>query len=86
LPAPRPGNPHQVVDAPRALPGVENTDAVTGTYDVIAFLRVESIAALGGLLTRAFHRMPGIIKTTTHVVVARHARHGPFEGDPGRQA
>jgi DNA-binding Lrp family transcriptional regulator len=81
-----PGKPYEVVDALRKLAGVETAHAVTGSYDVIAFLRAESMAALGDLLSRHIQRLPGIVKTTTHVVVDKTAARGAMERNPGRQA
>ena len=64
-----PGKPTDVSDALARLPGVEMAHAVTGSYDVIAFVRTEDMAALGDLLSRHIHRLPGVLKTTTNVVV-----------------
>lgn len=64
-----PGKPTDVGDALARLPGVEMAHAVTGSYDVIAFVRVEDMASLGDLLSRHIHRLPGVLKTTTNVVV-----------------
>ena len=44
--------------------------AVTGSYDVIAFIEAESVAALGEFIGTRIHRLPGVVKTTTNVVVA----------------
>lgn len=63
------GKAHEVVQALRKLPGVEAAHAVTGSYDVIAFLRAESMAALADVLTRRIQALPGLIGTTTNVVV-----------------
>ncbi len=46
-----PGKPHDVVRALTQVAGVEMAHAVTGSYDVIAFVRTESMAVLGDLLT-----------------------------------
>ncbi len=43
--------------------------AVTGSYDVIAFIEAESVAALGEFIGTQIHRLPGVVKTTTNVVV-----------------
>jgi len=81
-----PGKPHQVADALTKVAGVEMAHAVTGSYDVIAFVRAECMAELGDLLDRRFHRLPGVIKTTTHVVVQRTAATGSTGSDRGRRA
>jgi DNA-binding Lrp family transcriptional regulator len=81
-----PGTAHQVVDALTRLPGVETAHAVTGVYNVIAFLRAESMAEMGDLLTRHIQRLKGILKTNTNVVVEPTAAHRSMESDRGRRA
>ena len=81
-----PGEPIPVVDALRKLAGVEMAHAVTGAYDVIAFVRVESVAEVGELLSRHVHRLPGVLKTTTNVVVPRTTAHGAPGSERGKRA
>ena len=81
-----PGTPHQVAAALTKLPGVEMAHAVTGVYDVIAFLRVESMAEMADLLSRRIQRLKGILKTNTNVVVEPTAARGSTESDRGRRA
>jgi len=81
-----PGAPHQVAAALTKLPGVEVAHAVTGVYDVIAFLRVESMAELADLLSHRIQRLKGILKTNTNVVVEPTAARGLAESDRGRRA
>ena len=80
------GKPHQVAAALTKVAGVEMAHAVTGTYDVIAFVRTENMAELGDLLSRHIHGLPGVIKTTTNVVVPEGGAHGSTGSDPGRRA
>lgn len=63
------GNVRRVVDALLKVSGVQTAHAVTGAYDVIVFVHAESMTVLGDLLTRGIHRIPGVLKTTTNVVV-----------------
>jgi DNA-binding Lrp family transcriptional regulator len=63
------GRATQVASALAKMPEVETAHAVTGAYDVIAFARAESAAALGELLSGRIHRLPGVVKTTTNLVV-----------------
>ena len=81
-----PGKPHQVADALTKFAGVEMAHAVTGTYDVIAFVRVESMGELGDLLSRQIHRLPGVVKTATNVVVPGTAASGSTGSNRGRRA
>lgn len=64
-----PGKPGQVAGALAKLPGVKMAHAVTGSYDVIAFVEAEDVTALGELISARVHRLPGVLKTTTNVVV-----------------
>ena len=64
-----PGKASQVVEAVAKLPGVQMAHAVTGSYDVIAFVEAKDVAALGELISTRVHRVPGVLKTTTNVVV-----------------
>ncbi len=70
-----PGKPFEIADALRRLTGIQSAHPVTGSYDVIAFVQAESMAELGNLLSRHIHRLPGIVKTTTNVVVERPVGH-----------
>jgi DNA-binding Lrp family transcriptional regulator len=81
-----PGEPIPVVDALRKLAGVEMAHAVTGAYDVIAFVHAESMADLGDFLSRQIHRVPGVLKTTTNVVVQGAAAHDSTGSARGRRA
>ncbi len=64
-----PGKATQLAEAAARLPGVKMAHAVTGSYDVIAFVEAKDVAALGEFLTTRVHRLPGVLKTTTNVVV-----------------
>lgn len=64
-----PGKPAQVANSAARLLGVKMAHAVTGSYDVIAFIEAESVAALGEFIGTQIHRLPGVVKTTTNVVV-----------------
>jgi DNA-binding Lrp family transcriptional regulator len=63
------GKAAQVADAAARLPGVKTAHAVTGSYDVIAFVEAKDVAALGEFIRARVHRLPGVLKTTTNVVV-----------------
>jgi len=71
-----PGKPFEIVDALRTLTGIKTAYAVTGSYDVIAFVQAGSMAELGDLLSRHIHRLPGVLKTTTSVVVEKPVARG----------
>jgi len=58
-----------VAEAVGKLPGVKMAHAVTGSYDVIAFVEAKDVTTLGEFITARAHRLPGVVKTTTNVVV-----------------
>jgi DNA-binding Lrp family transcriptional regulator len=64
-----PGKAGQVADAAAKLPGMKMAHAVTGSYDVIAFVEAKDVAALGEFIAARLHRLPGVLKTTTNVVL-----------------
>lgn len=64
-----PGKAAQLAEAAAKLPGVKMAHAVTGSYDVIAFVEAKDVATLGEFLNMRVHRLPGVLKTTTNVVV-----------------
>ena len=59
----------QVAEAAARLPGVKMAHAVTGAYDVIAFVEATDMLQLGELVSSRIHRLSGVLKTTTNVVV-----------------
>lgn len=63
------GKSTQVSLAMSKLAGVKMAHAVTGSYDVIAFVEAKDIAALGEFISARVHRLPEVLKTTTNVVV-----------------
>jgi len=64
-----PGKPSQVADAVLKLPGVKVAHPVTGSYDVIVFVEAKDVAALGEFISARVHRLSGVLKTTTNVVL-----------------
>jgi Lrp/AsnC family transcriptional regulator, regulator for asnA, asnC and gidA len=64
-----PGKPSQVAEAMAKLPGVKVAHPVTGSYDIIAFVEVKDVAALGEFVSARLHRLPGVLRTTTNVVL-----------------
>ena len=56
-----------VVEALRRVRGVSNVSVVAGEYDIIVRAEVQSLEELF-YLTEEIHKIPGIKRTTTHVV------------------
>lgn len=63
------GKSRDVAHALRALPGVQNVDAVTGPYDIIAVVSAPDLNAVGDLVTGQVHTINGIIRTVTCMTV-----------------
>ena len=59
------GKSRDVTDALRSLNGIENVDAVTGPYDIIAIVAAPDLNAVGDLVTSQIHTINGIVRTVT---------------------
>lgn len=62
------GNANAVVRGVSRIKGVKSARMVTGRYDVVAFVEVESFEDLGKLVTSKIHRVRGVQSTETAVV------------------
>jgi DNA-binding Lrp family transcriptional regulator len=51
------------------IKGVKSARMVTGRYDVVAFVEVESIEELGKLVATRIHRVRGVQSTETAVAI-----------------
>ncbi|MCH7626228.1 MAG: Lrp/AsnC ligand binding domain-containing protein [Chloroflexi bacterium] len=59
------GKSRDVTEALRSLTGIENVDAVTGPYDIIAIVAAPDLNAVGDLVTSKIHTINGIVRTVT---------------------
>ncbi len=59
------GKSRDVTDALRSLTGIDNVDAVTGPYDIIAIVAAPDLNAVGDLVTSQIHTINGIVRTVT---------------------
>ncbi len=59
------GRTKEVASALKQLEGVKSVDPVTGPYDVIAVIELESLTEIGDLVTSRIHPVPGISRTVT---------------------
>lgn len=64
------GKSRDVAGALRSLPGVQNVDAVTGPYDIIAVVSAPDLNAVGDLVTSQVHTINGIVRTVTCLSVS----------------
>ncbi len=63
------GRAASVVDAARAIDGVDSAEDVTGPYDVIVRVSAPSMDQLGGLVVSRLQSIKGITRTLTCPVV-----------------
>ncbi|MBI3990087.1 MAG: Lrp/AsnC ligand binding domain-containing protein [candidate division NC10 bacterium] len=49
---------------------IKAAHAVTGHYDVIAYVEVEDIEKLGDFIVKKIHKIPGVVKTVTNMVIS----------------
>ena len=61
------GRANQVVQALRSLPGVVSADVVTGSFDVIALIEVNTMGAMADLVTGQMQGIRGVLRTITCV-------------------
>lgn len=54
----------------RKINGVESCHAVTGPYDMIAFVCAEDISLLGEVIVAQIQHVPGVVRTLTNIVCA----------------
>ena len=63
------GRRREVITALKQLEGVKEVDTVTGPYDVIATIEVETFNDIGDLASAKIHAIAGISRTVTCVVM-----------------
>ena len=61
------GRAYQVVQALRSLPGVKTADVVTGRFDVIVLIEVDTMSAMAELVTGQMQGIRGVLRTITCV-------------------
>ena len=59
----------EVTAALKRIKGISSVDPVTGPYDVIATIEVESLSEIGELITGKIHPIPGISRTVTCLAI-----------------
>lgn len=63
------GKTKDVVQALRGLKGVLSVDGVTGPYDVVVVVEGADLSAVGNLVTKEIHPIPGITRTITCLAI-----------------
>ncbi|MEM1584102.1 MAG: Lrp/AsnC ligand binding domain-containing protein [Nitrososphaerota archaeon] len=62
------GNANAVLRGVSRIKGVKSARMVTGRYDIVAFIEVESFEEIGKLVASRIHRVRGVQSTETAVV------------------
>ena len=63
------GRNKEVAGALEQLKGVKSVNIVTGPYDIIAIIEVESLNDIGDLVTGKIHPITGISRTVTCLAI-----------------
>ena len=63
------GKNREVTGALKRIKGISSVDPVTGPYDVIATIEVDSLNEIGELITGKIHPIPGISRTVTCLAI-----------------
>jgi DNA-binding Lrp family transcriptional regulator len=63
-----PGKPWEVAETALQIDGVKTAHAVTGPFDVVAFVEFTDIDELGKLLEK-IHSINGVLKTQTAIAM-----------------
>jgi len=63
------GRTREVVNGLHNLAGMKSVETVTGPYDVIAIVEMNTLNEIGDLVTQYIHPITGITRTVTCLVV-----------------
>ncbi len=58
-----------------ALDGVSEVYSVTGTYDLVAMVRVRAHEDLADVIPGLLNKVPGVEQTETHIAFRTYSRH-----------
>ncbi len=71
-----PGSMDSVANTLKKLPEVKDLYEVTGEYDLVAFLEVESVEVFREILKKHFLNLKGIKGTVSSVILYTHKKDG----------
>ncbi|HEX2681285.1 MAG TPA: Lrp/AsnC ligand binding domain-containing protein [Candidatus Dormibacteraeota bacterium] len=60
-----PGRTLELVERLRDVPTIQDADAITGEYDIVAICEAQDLEALGTLIVGEIQQLEGVFKTTT---------------------
>jgi DNA-binding Lrp family transcriptional regulator len=63
------GSTKEVIEGLKLFKGIKSVETVTGPYDIIAILELESLQEIGDLVTQNVQKVNGISRTVTCIAV-----------------
>ena len=63
------GSTREVIEGLKRFKGIQSVETVTGPYDIIAILELESLQEIGDLVTQNVQKVNGITRTVTCIAV-----------------
>ncbi|MBC3842025.1 Lrp/AsnC family transcriptional regulator [Streptacidiphilus sp. 4-A2] len=65
----------EIAETIAALDGVSEVYSVTGTYDLVALVRVRAHEDLAEVIPGQVNKVPGVLSTETHIAFRTYSRH-----------
>ncbi|QMU68513.1 Lrp/AsnC family transcriptional regulator [Streptacidiphilus sp. P02-A3a] len=65
----------EIAETIAALNGVSEVYSVTGTYDLVALVRVKEHEELADVIPGQVNKVPGVEATETHIAFRTYSRH-----------
>jgi len=65
----------EIAETIAALDGVSEVYSVTGTYDLVALVRVKEHEELAEVIPGQVNKVPGVEATETHIAFRTYSRH-----------
>ncbi|MFC9976125.1 Lrp/AsnC family transcriptional regulator [Spirillospora sp. NPDC050679] len=66
---------HEVAEAIAALEGVSEVYSTTGTFDLVAMVRVRRHEELNEVIPGRLNKVPGVRDTETHIAFRTYSQH-----------
>jgi DNA-binding Lrp family transcriptional regulator len=64
-----PGRALELTEKLGKVPAIQNADAITGEYDIVAVCEVRDLSALGAVIVGEIQKLDGVFKTTTCLAI-----------------
>ena len=65
----------EIAETIAALDGVSEVYSVTGTYDLVALVRVRAHDDLAEAIPGQLNKVPGVLSTETHIAFRTYSKH-----------